>query len=93
MPKIAHKPVRASTRDAVTSAVPARLLTPVEAADRCGIGKTKLLELVRTRRLPCRMLDGRIRITEPDLAAFIDGLPNGYTKQKIPANLRRPASA
>jgi hypothetical protein len=38
------------------------------------------------------MLDGRIRITESDLAAFIDGLPGGYTKQKIPANLHRPAA-
>jgi excisionase family DNA binding protein len=71
---------------------PSRLLTPVEAAERCGVGKTKLLELVRSRRLSCRMLDGRIRIAESDLAAFIDGLPAGYEKQKIPANLRRASA-
>jgi excisionase family DNA binding protein len=66
-----------------------KLLTPVEAAKASGIGKTKLLELVRAGRLPCRMFDGRIRIKADDLAAFVDGLPSGYEKQAIPENLHR----
>jgi excisionase family DNA binding protein len=86
-----RSPIKATPEDFPVAT--GRLLTPIEAAERCGVGKTKLLELVRSRRLPCRMLDGRIRITESELAAFIAALPNGYAKQPIPKKLRHPSTA
>ncbi len=58
------------------------LLSTGQAAERIGIGKTKLLVLVRTGRLPCVMFDGRIRVRVADIDEFIDALPKGYQPGK-----------
>jgi excisionase family DNA binding protein len=47
------------------------LLTPVEAAQALGIGRTKVYELIATGRLRSVRLDGCRRVTPDDLAAFV----------------------
>lgn len=59
---------------------PLKLYTPTEAANALALGRTKLMNLIRTGRLQVRMLDGRIRIAHEDLAAFRAALPVGYAK-------------
>jgi excisionase family DNA binding protein len=72
--------------------VPAiKLFTPSAAAAELGIGRTKLLDLVRHQRIRCRMLDGRIRIPIEALQEFRDALPEGYVKGASPA--KRPRAA
>jgi excisionase family DNA binding protein len=61
---------------------PHTLLSTGQAAKRLGVGKTKLLALVRAGRLPCHMFDGRIRIQVADIDALIDALPKGYVAGK-----------
>ena len=51
-------------------------LSPSKAAAYLGIGKTKMLELIRAKRVPVKMLDGRIRVAVADLKAFHDQLPS-----------------
>jgi excisionase family DNA binding protein len=64
------------------------LLTPAAAADTLAIGRTKLLELIRSGRIRCVMLDGRIRIPIEALQELRDALPSGYAKGKPPAKTR-----
>ena len=67
------------TQTAAKLAVPSlQLLSPTQAAETLGIGRTKLLELVRGGRISCVMMDGRIRIPVEGLQAFRDSLPHGY---------------
>lgn len=54
------------------------LLSTGQAAKRLGVGKTKLLSLIRSGRLACVMFDGRIRVRSADIEAFNDNLPAGY---------------
>ena len=61
---------------------PQTLLSSGQAAKRLGVGKTKMLRLVRTSWLPCVMFDGRIRIKVADIDALIDALPKGYVAGK-----------
>lgn len=61
---------------------PQTLLSTGQAAERLGVGKTKLLALVRTGRLLSTMFDGRIRVRVADIDAFIDALPKGYKPGK-----------
>ncbi len=61
---------------------PHALLSTGQAAARLGVGKTKLLQLVRTGRLPCKMFDGRIRIRVADIDEFVDAMPKGYQPGK-----------
>jgi len=61
---------------------PHALLSTGQAAKRIGVGKTKLLQLVRTGRLRCVMFDGRIRVRVADIDALIDTLPKGYVAGK-----------
>lgn len=61
---------------------PLTYLSPAKAAARLGIGKTKMLALVRAGRIPCKMLDGRIRISVLALQQFIDQQPDGYAAGK-----------
>ena len=61
---------------------PHTLLSTGQAAKRIGIGKTKLLALVRTGRLPCVMFDRRIRVRVADIDEFIDAMPKGYQPGK-----------
>lgn len=71
MSKPAHK--------AAPAVAPAlALLSPTQAAEALGVGRTKLLALVRAGRLRCVMLDGRIRVPVEALQAFRDALPVGY---------------
>lgn len=58
------------------------LLSTGQAAKRLGIGKTKLLSIVRSGRLPCVMLDGRIRVAAKAIEAFTATLPKGYVPGK-----------
>jgi hypothetical protein len=37
-------------------------LSPTKAAAFIGIGKTKMLDLIRAKRIAVKMLDGRIRV-------------------------------
>jgi len=48
-----------------------RLLRPEEAAERLGVGRSKVFEWLGDGRLPSVKLDGSRRIAEADLAAFI----------------------
>lgn len=61
------------------------LLSTGQAAARLGIGKTKLLALVRSGRLGCVMLDGRIRVPAEAIAAFLTTLQPGYVVGKAVA--------
>ncbi len=54
------------------------LLSTGRAAKFLGVGRNKILQLVRNKKLPCKMMGGRIRIAAADLRAFADSLP-GYT--------------
>jgi excisionase family DNA binding protein len=84
MPKKPQKitPAAPAAPKCLKPLTPFSLLSPSDAADALGIGRTKLLAMVRTGRLPCRMLDGRIRIPVEALQAFRDALPSGYERQK-----------
>ena len=55
-------------------------LSPTKAAQYLGLGKTKTLELIRTKRIACHMLDGRIRVSTEACRAFLDSLPDQYIK-------------
>ncbi len=50
-------------------------LSPKKAAAYLGIGRTKLLELIKAGRIEARKLDGRIRVTTASLDAFHASLP------------------
>jgi excisionase family DNA binding protein len=73
------KPKKSKPRVAKIEIVPL-LLSTGQAARALGVGKTKLLELVRGGRLPCRMLDGRIRVPMSAVEAFAAATPAGYVK-------------
>ena len=47
------------------------LLTPEEAAEILGIGRTKLYELLSTRRLPSVRIDGSRRVASEALVDFV----------------------
>lgn len=67
-------------------------LSPTKAAAFIGIGKTKALELIRAKRLAVKMLDGRIRVLTSSCQAFLDSLPDGYSKGK-PVHVNAPTPA
>jgi excisionase family DNA binding protein len=50
-------------------------LTPTHAARLVGVGKTKMLALIREGRIAAKLLDGRYRIASADVKTFCDGLP------------------
>jgi excisionase family DNA binding protein len=74
------------------SAIESLTMSPRQAAAFLGIGKTKLIELVRTGRIKAKSLDGRIRVSTDSLAEFHAGLPD-YTppepKEAEPTPRRR----
>ena len=78
----AKRPARDSAAPVATSNTTdsLRLYSVGQAADSLGLGRTKTLALIRSGRLQCRRLDGRIRIAYSDLKAFADALPVGYVK-------------
>jgi len=57
-------------------------LSPAKAAAFIGIGKTKMLELIRAKRVAVKMLDGRIRVSTAACQAFLDSLPDEYIAGK-----------
>ncbi len=57
-------------------------LTPRQAAQYLGLGKTKMLELIRSKRIAVYMLDGRIRVSTETCKAFLATLPTRYVKGK-----------
>lgn len=61
---------------------PQTLLSTDQTARRFGVGKATLHALVRSGRLPCKMLDGRIRVPCTAIEAFNDNLPAGYVAGK-----------
>ena len=68
-------------------------LREIFPADTLAIGRTKLLELIRSGRIRCVMLDGRIRVPIEALEEFRDALPSGYAKGKPPVKTRDPHDA
>ncbi len=55
-------------------------LSPAKAAAFIGIGKTKMLELIRAKRVAVKMLDGRIRVSTDACRGFLNLLPDQYIK-------------
>jgi hypothetical protein len=55
-------------------------MSPAKAAAFIGIGKTKMLDLIRAKRIAVKMLDGRIRVSTDACRAFLDSLPDQYIK-------------
>jgi len=51
-------------------------LSPRQAAQRIGIGKTKLLALIHAGRIKAKNLDGRIRVSVQSLDEFVADLPD-----------------
>ena len=51
-------------------------LSPSKAADFLGVGRTKMLDLIRSGRVEARTLDGRIRVDAASVQAFFDALPD-----------------
>ncbi len=47
-----------------------------QAADYLGVGRTKLLALLKAGRIKAKVLDGRIEVTTQSLEAFAEGLPD-----------------
>jgi excisionase family DNA binding protein len=71
---------------AVVTTLPAfGLLSPTDAAEALGVGRTKFMKLVRSGRVRVRMLDGRIRVPVEALEEFRNALPDGYEKGIAPA--------
>jgi excisionase family DNA binding protein len=62
----------------------APLLSTGQAAKSLGVSKTKLLTLIRTKRLACVMLDNRIRVDIQVLDDFRANLPQEY----VPGDLK-----
>lgn len=56
------------------------LLSTGQAARRLGVGKTKMLEMIRGERIACKMLDGRIRVPLSSVEDFASNLATGYVK-------------
>jgi excisionase family DNA binding protein len=57
-------------------------LSPSKAAAFLGIGKTKVMALIRAGRIPVKRLDGRLRVSVAALKTFHDPLPEGYAPGK-----------
>lgn len=81
MPKKSN-PSREPVKAAPVTLSAFTLLSPTDAAEVLGVGRTKLLALVRSGRIRCRMLDGRIRIPVEAIQEFRDALPQGYVAGK-----------
>ena len=47
-----------------------------QAAEYLGVGRTKLLALIRAGRIKAKVLDGRIEVTTHSLDQFAEGLPD-----------------
>jgi excisionase family DNA binding protein len=62
-------------------------MSPGQAAEYSGIGRTKLLELIRAGRIEIRDLDGRRRVIVASLDAFLEALPR-YEIPEQPAQLQ-----
>jgi excisionase family DNA binding protein len=50
-------------------------MSPDEAAKVAGVGRTMIFNEIRRGRLPARKCGCRTIITDPDLEAWLDGLP------------------
>ncbi len=74
-----HPQQTASPRRAMIDPQP-MLLSTGQAARRLGVGKTKMLELIRGERIACKMLNGRIRVPMAALEAFEAALVEGYVR-------------
>jgi excisionase family DNA binding protein len=53
------------------------LLTPEEAAEALGVGRCKVYDLIRRRRLHSVKLDGYRRIPHGSLVEFVTSLSDG----------------
>lgn len=62
-----------------------------KAAAFLGIGRTKLLELFRAKRIKARDLDGRLQFETDSLLAFKNDLPDAAeTERQSPASVEPP---
>jgi len=68
-------------------------LSPTKAAAFLGIGKTKMLALIRAKRIQVKMLDGRIRVSTAALQAFHDTLPDYVPGKPVMSAPAIPARA
>jgi hypothetical protein len=68
------------------------LLSPNRAAARIGIGRTKMMALLRQKRIPSGILDGRIQVLEYDCDAFKAGL-QPYEPDALPLVVASPPIA
>jgi hypothetical protein len=61
------------------------------AAAFLGIGRTKLLELFRAKRIKAKDIDGRLLFTTQSLQAFLDGAPDASeTERQAPSPVAVP---
>jgi phage antirepressor YoqD-like protein len=58
------------------------LFSTRDAATFLGVGRTKLLELLRERRVRAKDLDGRLKFTAESLIAFRDRLPDALEAER-----------
>ena len=59
------------------------LLSTGKACEVLGIGRTKLMGLIRDGRLAVEMLDGRIRVPTESIEAFRTTLHKGYVPSPL----------
>ena len=70
-------------------AIQPQTLSPRQAAQFLGIGRTKIYELLADKRIEAYSLDGRIRVSIASCQAFLAALPP-YEKGMPPAPPVKP---
>lgn len=63
--------------------IPVIALTTEQVQEVCGIGRTRLYELLKSGELPARKLGKRTLILRADLEAFLTSLTVYPTKQEV----------
>lgn len=58
-----------------------RTVSAAGAARLLGLGKRKILELIKGGKLPAKELDGRYRVRIADVEAFYDNLPDAEVRR------------
>lgn len=69
---LAHGPHRDINSAGGDATIPHLLLTPEQAAEALGVGRTKLYGLMRTGSLPSVLVGGSRRVRRSDLDRFVD---------------------
>ena len=53
-----------------------------DAAKRLGVGRNKLLALLKAKRIRAVDIDGRLKFTDESLTAFIAALPDALDTER-----------